>query len=86
MHERALPGAAGTHNRDERAFGDVQRDTHQRCNIVVALAIGFANVDAANHSKGGSADEMNARRLNSWSRVAGLFGRKLGKIPLDGLD
>src|SRR5215467_7000883 len=29
---------------------------------------------------------MNARRLNSWRRVAGLFGRKSSEISFDGLD
>jgi hypothetical protein len=51
VHQRALTGAARPHNRDKRTFCDLQGDTCQRGDIVVALAVGFANVDAADHSR-----------------------------------
>jgi hypothetical protein len=50
MHQGALTGPARSHYGDERTFGNFQGNTREGGNIVVALAIGFANVDAADHS------------------------------------
>ncbi len=68
MQQRAFTRAARAHDNRERTLRDIQRDSRQSGDLVFALLVDFADVEAANHGIGDLGNTANFRRRNRAQR------------------